>query len=149
MSTIIRAAPKSLAIELEGALRGRFYCRVPVGHTPEDVASPPYFGDEQQRMRLREGDVIEVEPEDLSWSGELTVRALLPGSREVLTRWRLGPVMHDETIPNSSSDNLFSIAFKGPQLRWCVYAGDERRDSHLATKEAAHARMQELRGERV
>lgn len=149
LKNVTRAVPKSLAIEVEGALRGRFYCRVPVTHAPEEVSSAAYFGDEQARMRLREGDIIEVEPEDLSWTGELTVRALLPQSREVLTRWRFGPVLHDEGIPDVSPDELFSIAWKGPQLRWCVFAGEERRETGLESKEKAFRRMSELRGDKA
>ena len=146
MKNAIRAAQKSLSIETEGALRGRFYCRVSVAHSPEDVINPAYFGDEQLRQRLREGDVIEVEPEDLSWSGELTVRALLPQSREVLTRWRQGPVFFDQNEPAETEDGLFSVEWKGPVLRWCVFAGDERRESHLGSKTAAIAMMNMLRG---
>lgn len=140
----IRAIPKSLALEYEGALRGRFYSRVPPEHGPEAVGAPAYFGDEITKLKLREGDRIEVEPEDMSWMGELVVRAIVPTSREVVTRWVVGPVFFD--VPAIDAGD-FTVQYRGKANRHCIYNGDQLIEGGFATKEMAQRRLEAIRAE--
>lgn len=141
----IRAIAKSLEIEKEGVSRGHFFCRVPVEHGPEAVGGPAYFGDEVIKTRLRVGDRIEVEPEDLSWMGELIVRAIVPASREVVTRWIVGPVVFDDTAPIDAGD--FTVIWRGKVNRFCIYNGDQLIEAGHATKESANRRLEIIRAE--
>jgi hypothetical protein len=140
----VRANAKTLSIETEGALRGRYHCRVPVEHTAAIVGAPAYFGDEATRTKLREGDRIEVEPDDLSWFGELIVRAVVPAAREVVTRWVVGPV-HFDAPPIDAGD--YRIEYKGKVQKHCIYLGDQIIEAGFETREKAHARLTYLRAD--
>ena len=138
----IRCVPKTLDMESEGKLRGRWYCRSPVEHSPEAVGDPAYFGDEAARLRLREGDRIEVEPDDMSWMGELIVRAISPLAREVVTRWVVGPIIFDEP-PVEAGD--LTIKWKGPAQKFVIFNGPQFVEGGFLTKEAAARRLDALR----
>lgn len=135
---MLRIPAGRLICEVETRARGKYYARLPEDVTPEQVAHPAYFGDEQN---LRVGDVIEVEPEDLAWLGELVVRAVNPEAREIVTRWRAPPAVFDGEAMDAGE---FRVKFGGPQAKHCIWQGDTRIETGFPTREQAEVRMRKL-----
>lgn len=142
MSDPLRISPKHLHIEHEGATRGRWYVRVPAEHKIEDVLKPEYFGAcVEAHKRLRVPDVIEVEPEDLAWSLNLTVLSVAPATRRVVTRLK-GDVQHFgvDLAPEQLAAG-YALKFIGREAGWGVFKGADVLDQGYKTSAAALERL--------
>lgn len=116
---IMRCPPKALIVDSENNIRARWLARVPVEHTHEDVLSPFYFGEAIGDRGVREGDVIEVEPEHALWSLQVRVMAIIPSLHQVVVRLRGDIEEYHEEFPDG-----YSCEWKGTEGRWMLVKGD-------------------------
>jgi len=72
------------------------------------------------------------------------VRAIVLPSREVVTRWVVGPIMFD--VPATDAGD-FNISWRGKASKFCIYNGDQLIEAGLATKEMAQRRLDAIRAE--
>ena len=145
MSEPIRLSPKLLHIEHEGTTRGRWYVRVPAEHTIEDVLKPEYFGQcVAVPKMLRVPDVIEVEPEDLSWALNLTVLAVSPQTRRVITRVKGDVQAFDVTLAPEQIEAGYKLKFIGREAGWGVFMKDDVRAQGFKTAAAALEKLDEI-----
>lgn len=145
MSEPIRLSPKLLQIEHEGATRGRWYVRVPAEHTIEDVLNPAYFGQCTAVPKLlRVPDVIEVEPEDLSWSLHVTVLSVAPLTRRVVTRLKGEIQRFGVEISADQAAAGYAIRFIGKAAGWGVFKDEDLIDQGFKTATAAAERLREI-----
>lgn len=145
MSEPLRLAPKALQIEHEGARRGRWYVRVPAEHAIEDVLSPFYFGQCAEPPKpLRVPDVIEVEPEDLSWSLELTVVSVDAKLRRVVTRIRGEVQRFGAALSAAQEAEGFELRFIGREAGWGVFKAGDVIDQGFKTADAAKERLNQI-----
>lgn len=146
MSDPVRISPKALQIDKEGATRGRWYVRVPVEHTLEDVLAPEYFGNASQGQKpLRVPDVIEIEPEDLSWLLEVTVTSVNPVTRRVVTRLRGEVQTFGVEVSEAQKAAGYSLKFIGKEAAWAILdKNDAIIDQNHKTAAAALEKLNEI-----
>lgn len=135
--------PAAIATESSGRFRNRFLARVPVSHTPEDVLSPQYFGLLIQSERFQEGDLIEVEWEDLSRFGVLQIRAVEKQLQLILTIER--EPIHDvggaEVLPDG-----WTIEFMSQRDGHAIFCNGVVQEGGFPTRERAETRIAALAG---
>ena len=87
--------------------------------------------------KLKPGDRIEVRAEDGSYYAELIVQdaGRLYAKVAVLTHVKLDAV---EVKEGGLSLDGYEVAWKGPQLKWCVLRGKDRLKDNMTKGEAIH-----------
>lgn len=125
--------------------RGTWYARVPAEHTIEDVTDPAYFGAVAQSLKLRAGDVIDIEPEHGLWGTRLRVMAVIPSVGQVRTRENeVFRVDYSVKAPNG-----FSFEWDGNAARWTLKKGAAVVDGGFFSQDEAAAKAQELMREKA
>lgn len=145
----VRCPPKCMTVESDKA-RGRWYARVPHGHTFDHVIDPRYFEhfaiDETQGKGLRAGDLIEIEPESMEWYAELRVLAVNTQTRTTMLRLRGAVERYTEELPDG-----YRWAWNGPDGMWAVVqlprdASDKEKvvGQHFVSQAAALMYLQDI-----
>lgn len=137
----VRCPSKALVIDRDNAHRGYWLCMVPDTHTAEDVLRPEYFGFHTQ---VRVGDVIEVQSEDMSWWGELLVRAIPAGLNMIVTRKRF--LDHFEIEDLSAG---YEIKYLGVSGKHTLYFQGNPIQGDFNTREEAAIRAMQLSGSKA
>lgn len=133
----VRCPNKALVIDRENAHCGYWLCMVPEGHSPEDVLSADYFGFHAGKLKVN--DVIEFRSEDLSWYGELLVRAKPQGVNQVVTVERF--TKHFDVVELPSG---YDARYQGKVGKWTVYRGSAALESGFDTREEAAIHIDKL-----
>lgn len=129
----------ALEVDRENAHCATYLCRIPREHTFDDVLAPEYFGRKQNRTQqdrlIREGDFIDVQPEDFSWYARLMVRARLPDVDQVVT-----DVIYHKIFSVGDLPAGWSMDYRGARAWVIMYRGHEK-DGGFKTSEAAKHRI--------
>lgn len=120
--------------------RGVYYARVPAEHTIEDVLNPAYFGNAHQDKGVREGDIIDIEPESALWRIQVRVMAIMPAINHVELR-ESEILRQDYSIAPPPG---FSFKWEGAQAKWGIYKGNTLVDGGFSSQSGAFARAQEM-----
>ena len=145
MSEPLRLPIKKLQIEHAGAARRLWYARVPAEHGVDDVLNPAYFGLCVEGMKaLQVPDLIEVEPEDLSWSLTLTVLAVNPQTRRVVTRLKGGVENFAVSPAPEQKADGYDLRYIGTAAGWAVVRGEEVLDMGHRTATAALEKLNQI-----
>lgn len=138
----VRCPNKALVIDRENAHCGYWLCMVPEGHNPEDVMSADYFG--FQAGKLRVNDVIEIRAEDLSWYGELLVRAKPQGVNQVVTVERFVKYFDVAELPSG-----YDAIYQGQKAKWTLYRGGVALESGFDTREEVAIQAEKLASKEI
>lgn len=125
--------------------RGTWFARVPAEHTIEDVLSPAYFYVTQKDKGVREGDIIEIEPESALWIIRTRVMLINEDLGEVELR------EHENLRQTYEVEAPSGFAFKweGGDARWTVWKGESKVGAGYATQSAALGRVRDLTSDRA
>lgn len=138
----VRCPSKALVIDRDNAHRGYWLAMIPDGHTAEDVLRPEYFGFHAGKIRV--GDVIEVQSEDMSWWGELLVRAIPAGLNMIVTRKRFLDHFEVEDLPDG-----YEIKYLGTSGRHTVFYKHNAIQGDFTTREEAAIKVFQLAGRKA
>ena len=126
----VRCPSKALVMDRDNAHRGYWLAMIPDGHNAEDVLRPEYFGFHAGRIRV--GDVIEVQSEDMSWWGELLVRAIPAGLNMIVTRKRFLDHFEVDDLPAG-----YEIKYLGHTGKHTVFYQGNAIQGDFSTREEA------------
>lgn len=141
MATTLRCPHTNIAIEATGVFRTRYLARIPSAHTVHDVTSPEYFGAVIATAGFKEMDLIEVEWEDGTKWGTLSVRAVEPSIGLVTTKAR--EPIKDEAETEQLPDG-WDMEFIDVRYGWAITSKGERVEAGFATPEKAANRIAAL-----
>lgn len=136
----IRCPAKALVMDRDNAHRGYWLAMIPASHTPDDVVKPEYFG----FHRVRVGDVIEVQAEDMSWWGELLVRAIPANLNMVVTRVRFLDHFEIDDLPAG-----YEIKYLGVSGKHTLYFEGNPTQGGFDTREEAAIKAMQLSGSKA
>jgi hypothetical protein len=125
--------------------RGVFFARVPAEHTIEDVLHPSYFGAMMKDKGLREGDLIDIEPESGLWRIQGRVMAVVPALQQVEIREFETMRQNYEVEPPAG----YEFKWLGGASRWAILKGAVTVDAGFTSQGAALARVQELQRDKA
>jgi hypothetical protein len=136
MADPIRCPPKdALVVDRENAHCATYLCRSPRAHTLDDVCGPYYFGLMQNRTQqdrlVREGDFIDVQPEDFTWFVRLMVRACAPTVDQVIT-----DIIYQKAFPVGKLPAGWTMEHRGDR-GWTISLNNQEKASHFKTPEGA------------
>lgn len=142
MSEPIRLSHKLLQIEHCGPARRRWYARVPAEHSIETVLHPAYFSQCLEGVKaVSVPDLIEIEPEDLSWSLTVTVLSADANARRVVTRLRGEVEQFGVELAAEQIAAGYDLRYVGRVAGWGVFRGAELLDQGFRTATAALERL--------
>ena len=130
-----------------------WFLRATVGVTPADVMSPDYWAHLAGKMKV--DDRIEVVAQDGSFDADLRVIAvdsrMLWAQVRVLRGWpeALWAPLAVEEKPELLDAKDYKYEFAGPHKFRIINATGDVVETHIPTKEAAIARIAELRAEKL
>lgn len=135
----VRCPSKALVMDRDNAHRGYWLAMIPDGHNAEDVLRPEYFGFHAGKIRV--GDVIEVQSEDMSWWGELLVRAIPAGLNVIVTRKRFLDHFEVDDLPAG-----YEIKYLGHTGKHTVFYQGNAIQGDFSTREEAAIKVFQLAG---
>jgi len=133
----VRCESKTLTLELGGKTRNIYHCRVPVGHSLEDVLHPDYFGQMQASDKLTVGDRIYCEWADFSCMFELLVLAQSPSVNQLICRPTTDILRFDDlAFPKG-----WEARYLGDAEKYGIFYQGNLKDQGFITKEACLTRI--------
>lgn len=138
----VRCPAKAFKLEIAGNTRARWCATIPADHTVEDVLHPNYFGRiaNTNKEKLKFRDIIELEWEDGTKFGELSIRSVEAAMEQLVTAVRV-EIMEVATpgLPDG-----WTMEFINPAKGWSIAFKGEEKQSGFTTQEAASMRVEYL-----
>lgn len=133
----VRCEPKSLKLEIGGATRNLYHCRIPVTHTLQDVLHPDYFGQLQASDKLTVGDRVYCEWADFSCMFELLVLAQSPSVSQLICRPTTDILRFDDlAFPKG-----WEARHLGEAEKYGIFYNGNLKEQGFVTKEACLTRI--------
>lgn len=125
--------------------RGVWYARVPADHTIDDVLNASYFGAHQHERGLREGDIVDIEPESALWRIQVRVMACDKTLQQVeLREAELYRQSYEAEPPQG-----FEFKWDGNGGKWCAYKGAVLVAGGFSSQSGLRAKCEELIADKV
>lgn len=122
----------------------RVIATIPASHPIEAVLSPNYFGNAIDVMDLRVRDIIELEWEDDTKFGELSIRSVEKSVQQVVTAVRFLNEYEPPEFPEG-----WSAEFRSASVGWVLKFHDNEVEANFRTSEEAATRASSLDRQKI